>query len=326
MARGTFKLPNRAPAITFTAWADWYREHVVNHQRSAPRARSMLRRLVEAFGPLLLTHIDSAAIEAWKTARAKKVTKATVNRELDLLKPCLKRAIPKYLQKNPADGVRRFPMRGLPPVSVIAPSAEDALLSVAGPEETAFVLLGLDALLRQGDVRRLKVEHDHGTYLDVVDPKTRPYKVPVSRRLRLALDAIKDRAAARDGFYFARKYRKRWAAMNANTAHLLFVDLCDRAKVPHGRKRGGITFHSTRHTGATRAARAVKLTVVKQLGGWASLRMLERYDHPDDPELIRAVEAIGGSTAAVNQGDWPGIAKTGTDAAVSPSGGFRGQK
>lgn len=255
----------------------------------------MLKRLVEHFGPMRLTQIDSAAIEAWKTARAKQVAKVTVNRELDLLKPCLKKAIPKYLQKNPADGVKRFRIAGLPPVSIIGESAEEALLAVATPEERAFLLLGIDALLRQGDVRRLKVEHDHGTYLDVVDPKTRPYKVPVSTRLRIALDAIRERAITRGGFYFARKYRKRWAPMNLNTAYLLFCDLCERADVPHGRKNGGITFHSTRHTGATRATRAVKLTVVKQLGGWSSLRMLERYDHPDDPELIRAVEAISNS-------------------------------
>jgi hypothetical protein len=35
------------------------------------------------------------------------------------------------------------------------------------------------------------------------------------------------------------------------------------------------------------------LRVVQQLGGWKNLKHLARYDHPDDPEMIRAVEAIG---------------------------------
>lgn len=312
LARGTFKLPNAKPTIGFRAWAEWYRTHVTEHQRSGPRARSMIRALVQHFGDTLLTEIDAAAIETWKTIRAKQVKPVTVNRELEILKPMLRAAIPKYLEKNPADGVKRFRLHGLPPVSVIGTSAEDALLAVATLEERAMLLLGMDALLRLGDVRTMRVEYDHGTYLDVVDPKTRPYKVPVSSRLRAALDAIRDRAIQRGGFYFARRYAKQWAPMNGNTAYLLFADLCHRAGVPQGRKVGGITFHSTRHTGATRASRSVKLTVVKQLGGWSSLRMLERYDHPDDPELIRAVEAIGSTTAVKPQAE-AGLSRTPRD-------------
>jgi integrase len=81
--------------------------------------------------------------------------------------------------------------------------------------------------------------------------------------------------------------------MGEGTAFAMFRALCDRANVPAGRKAGGITFHSLRHTGATRATRHVKLTVVQRLGGWKSLKQLTRYDHPDDAEIVRAVEAIG---------------------------------
>lgn len=116
-----------------------------------------------------------------------------------------------------------------------------------------------------------------------------PYKVPVSTRLRAALDALRPV----DGYYFPRRYAGRWHAMNANTAFLLFRQLCERAGVPAGRAQGGITYHGLRHTGATRAAKVVKLRTVQELGGWKSLRQLERYDHPDAPDMIRAVEAIG---------------------------------
>jgi integrase len=297
LARGVFQLPNAKPRMTFRAWAAWYQENVSDQQRSKMRARSMIKALVRHFGEERLHTIDEHRIEEWKAARAKEVRPVTVNRELEILKPLLRKAIPKYLDKNPADGVRRFTVRR-PPVTIVAESAEAALLEIATVEERAMYLLGTDALLRLGDVRRLRLEHDHGTHLDIVDPKTTPYTVPVSGRLRAALDAQK--SAAQAGFYFPRRYKQRWAAMNENTAYRVFVDLCARANVPRGRQIGGITFHSTRHTGATRAARKVKLSVVKRLGNWSSLDMLERYDHPDDPELVRAVEAIG-STAAVNQ-------------------------
>jgi integrase len=149
--------------------------------------------------------------------------------------------------------------------------------------------LGLDALLGLGDVRTLRVEHDKGGHLEIVNPKTEPYEVPVSSRLRDARDALEPNG----GFYFAREYKGRWAAMGEATAFDLFAALCDRAHVARGRAGSGITIHSLRHTGATRASRTVKLRVVQQLGGWKNLKHLARYDHPDDPEMIRAVEAIG---------------------------------
>jgi integrase len=306
LARGQLQFRTPKPTIRFREWATWYLDHVVSQQRSRARGRSMIRGLIEAFGDLPLSQLTEHRIEEWKTARARQVQKATVNRELELLKPLLKKAIPKYLDINPAARVRRFRVP-LPPITILSESAEDALLAHAQPAETALILLGLDALLRLGDARRLKAEHDRGDYLLIVDSKTGFYQVPVSSRLRAALDVL----TPQGGFYFPRWYRPRnappevtthWTAMSAVTAHDLFRAACERANVPTGRKAGGVTFHALRHTGATRAARAVKLTVVQRLGGWKSLDMLTRYDHPDDAEIIRAVEAIS-ARAVTTSGD-----------------------
>jgi integrase len=288
LARGTFNLKRAKPKILFRDYAKDYRERVTLLHRSWRRESSMLRTLVTYFGAMSLSEIATHDVEDWKSARAKVCHRHTVNREFDVLKAMLNRAIPRYLDKNPAAGVTRFRRRPSP-VTILSESAERALLQHASPQELAMVLLGLDALLRFSDVRTLRVEHDKGTYLEIVDPKTDPYKVPVSKRLRLALDALEPLG----GFYFGRKYAGRITPMGAATAHDLFAGLCERARVAHGRACSGITFHALRHTGATRAARVVKLTVVQKLGGWSSLRQLERYDHPDDPESIRAVEAIG---------------------------------
>jgi integrase len=297
VARKRFHLPQDKPVMTFATWAKWYQEHVTDHQRGHVRAKSMIKQLVRFFGDSSLAHIDSERIEGWKTDRAKEVKPQTVNRELEILRPLFRMAVPKYLDASPCKDVKMFRKLTSAPVTIVAESAEDALLEHATAEERALVLLGIDALLRLGDARRLRLEHDHGTHLDVVDPKVQRYQVPVSQRLRLALDELKSAADKAEGFYFGRRRKGVWKAMNQNTAHLLFADLCTRANVPRGRAIGGITFHSTRHTGATRAARKVKLRVVQQLGGWKSLKQLERYDHPDDPELIRAVEAIGAASA-----------------------------
>lgn len=292
-----FKLPAPVASITFRQHAAWYRENVASHHKGARRAVSIINGLVRHFGDQLLTDIDSAALEEWKTARAKIVQRQTVNRELDLLKPLLQSAVPKYLERSPAADVHRFPTRRFVPVTVLSESAEDALLAVASPRERAFVLLGLDALLRLGDVRAFRAEQNHGSFLEIPDPKTGvPYKVPASVRLQAALAAV----VPMDGYYFAMlqrrgKHKGRWKPISEATAFGWFKDLCARAGVTRGRDVAGVTYHSLRHTGASRASRVVKPTAVMKLGGWSSLRQLARYDHPDESDLLRAVEAIGRS-------------------------------
>jgi integrase len=108
----------------------------------------------------------------------------------------------------------------------------------------------------------------------------------------------------RCAYYIAKQRTKKhkaaaghWRPIGESEAFLMFKDLCERANVLRGREAGGITFHSLRHTGASRASRVSKATAVMQLGGWQSLKQLARYDHPDEADLIRAVEAIGSRQA-----------------------------
>lgn len=306
LARDRFTVPKDRPALLFRDHAAWYVTHVVTHHRGHTREVSLVKHLVSVFGDLPLRDLTPERIEEWKTERARTKNHNTVNRALDVLKAMLKRAVPLYLETNPAARVKKFPRRN-PPITVLSETAEDAILAVASPVERAMVLLGLDALLRFGDVRTLRVEHDKGDHLMVVDPKTDPYKVPVSRRLRTALDVLHPK----DGWYFPKWYRERWAPVSSTTADAIFRALCHRAGVPVGRKVGGITFHGLRHTGATRATRVVKLTVVQRLGGWKNLTQLARYDHPDDPEIMRAVEAIGSRVAHVKTATRKKARKTG---------------
>jgi integrase len=51
-----------------------------------------------------------------------------------------------------------------------------------------------------------------------------------------------------------------------------------------------LSHHTLRHTGATTmVAQGVSLRAVQTIGGWSTLRMVERYAHVDDAELARAV-------------------------------------
>jgi site-specific recombinase XerD len=64
----------------------------------------------------------------------------------------------------------------------------------------------------------------------------------------------------------------------------------------------GVSHHVLRHTGATVMVRSgVSLRAVQTIGGWSSLRMVERYAHVTDEELQRAVRITHAHTEAATQ-------------------------
>jgi len=67
----------------------------------------------------------------------------------------------------------------------------------------------------------------------------------------------------------------------------VFESACQRACLED------VTPHTLRHTFATRLiANGVDLRTVQELGGWAQLRMLERYGHVSPSRKAQAVEGL----------------------------------
>jgi integrase len=295
LARRRHKLPDdERPTIGFVKYADWYQENYTAHKRSAARERSAIRNLKEFFRGRDLHDIDRALVVQWRTERRRVVTAPTVNRESDVLKHMLAQAVPKYLDSSPIAGLPRLRVRKAL-VRIFSESEERALFAAAkNLEEQAIMLIARDTLMRLSDVKTLQWAHYRGDFIAVVDPKTDPYPVPVTERLADVLEALRaeQRASSATGkepkFIFPRRQRGP-GSLSSNTIHRIFVEMCKRAGILQGRKRGGVTFHSLRHTGTTRALeRGVPMRGVQGAGGWSSLRQLEeRYGHLTD-EMLRA--------------------------------------
>jgi hypothetical protein len=65
----------------------------------------------------------------------------------------------------------------------------------------------------------------------------------------------------------------------------------------------GVTHHVLRHTGASAmVAAGISLRVVQDIGGWSTLRMLERYAHPSGAEMSRAVRVLTVYTTGTKTG------------------------
>ena len=280
------------PAISFSEHAKWYREHVSAKKRGSEREGQILDRLVKDFATKEIAQIDRPLVQEWMTAR--KASASTINREIDVLKHVLASAVPKYMTASPLVGLPRLRHpRGQAPrrAAILTPAQETRLLAVLTPEDRALVLLALCTLYRLSDLLDLKWADYHGTWIEARDTKTgRDVRVPVAKRARAALDGL--RYNKKVIFIFSAR-RQGTAAVRRNRVKMLLRWACHKANVPYGRTKGGITFHSFRHTGATRMLLAgVDPRTVQEIGGWSSLTQVMRYTHPTEATKRRAVERI----------------------------------
>lgn len=281
------------PTITFSAFAEWFQAHEVDHHRGADKEASTLRQLglyFNRFGSL--TEIDPDVVKEWMTWRKRQVEPSTVNRELDVLKRLLVAASPKYIAVSPTIGMRRFRTEEREP-RVLARDEEKRMLAAGTDEDAAWLMTALDTLMRLSNVVNLKWAQVKFSSQSIIplNAKVKHDVVPMTARMYAALKALpKDTEWTFPHFH--RGDEKKTAAKNR--AIRRFDLLCQRANVPHGRAADGVTFHCLRHTGATRALQnGASVRTVMKLGGWQDERSVMRYVHAADSDVRAAAESIG---------------------------------
>jgi integrase len=292
LGRRVHRLAPLPSTQVFKTYAQTYDETVIAHRRGVLRERELLAHLVAFFGRNVLEEIDRERVQAYQTARlasAEKPGKSTINREVDLLKVMIRDAVPKYLPASPLAQMPRLKCAPVPK-RILTKAQEDHLLAAAtDPQDYALLVLGIDTLVRLGDLLDLRRSDRQGVWLMIRDPKAGvPYPVPLSPRAVRALDAI----THEDKHYFT-KFRK---AINPrdwrSSVRQRLEHLCRLAKVPFGGLHG-VTFHgATRKTGATRLLVGKKqdLATVQRIGGWKSPEMLLRiYAESSRADLLKAV-------------------------------------
>jgi len=314
-------LPLEKDIPTFDTFATWYDAHHIAHHKGAEREREILKHLRAAFGDVTLDALTRARVIAWRTARRATPTVVphfggpkggahtfpapsarTVNREVDLLQQILAAAVPEHLPASP--------LAGLPHLEIVAPTRrmmsdaeERKILAALTPVDRAIVLAGLDGLVRLSDILDLQRADDHGATLDIRDPKNgHAHTVPVSKRLRRALDAVpvdEDHST----WYFPDRRRAATDRDRRNGFAKALQRACAAARVPYGRAVRGITFHwATRRTGATRMVRAggeKAIAVVQRIGNWKDPSVLIGiYQDTTTAEMRAAVETVSAKARA----------------------------
>lgn len=257
-----------------------YTAHTAKANRSAYKDAAVLARLVTSVGDRALSDVSAFHIERWKRNRAEQVEKSTVNRELNIVRGCFSRAVEwGHLGASPLRAVKAYAVDNIR-LRVCSPAEIQTLLGGASADLSLIARVTLESLLRLSEVLALRHEDIGPTFATVIQSKSgKPRRVPLTPELRADLLA---RCHAASGYVFG--LGKAGVPPTAAAVSVAFARLAASLNLT------GVSHHVLRHTGATvMVAAGVSLRAVQTIGGWSSLRMVERYAHVDDAELARAV-------------------------------------
>ncbi len=308
--------PLPTACVTLAAFVrDVYAAKLQTH-RGKDREGEIVARWVRDLGHLPLDAITVEVVSPWRETRLSTPTTIrhfggpkgkrhtfplpsarTVNNEVGVLKQILNCAV--KAKQLPASLIR-----GLPNLKVVKPKRhvmthdeERKIQSALAPIDWAIILTGLDTLARPSDVLDLRRADDHRETLYIRDPKNgTPLEVPVSRRLRAALDAVPVDPAQPE-WYFPSRRKATSERTRVRTINKALKRACEEMHVPYGRKVDGICWHwATRRTGATRMLRQLGeqgIAVVQQIGGWKTVDvLLGIYRDVSTAEKRAAVETV----------------------------------
>ena len=263
----------------FEAWA------MASKKASTARAyKECLRRLTESFSGARLSAISPFLVEKHKQRRVHAGARVPVNRELAILKSLFNRCREWKLFEgdNPVVSVKMLkePRQRL---RFLEREEEARLLAECTEPLRTLVLIGTNCGLR------LKSEALTLRWDDVdVTRRTLTVAAAYSKSgtsRTVSLNSVMLAALSRlpriSEFVFAKPNGKPYHAIRG------FRAACDRAGLT------GVTPHSTRHTFATRLVEnGVDLRTVQELGGWATLSLIQRYAHVSPSRKVEAVEGL----------------------------------
>lgn len=253
-----------APRKTLHDALQRYLESVSIHKRGrrweslriAAFKRQLPDRALSAFSP--------DQVSRWRDERLKTVSTGTVRREMNLFGHILATAVSEWgwLESNPFGKVKR-PPDGKPKDRIVTDGELKAFIGAAlSPKEKAVALafaLAIETGLRAGEIVGIRAQHITDKALFLPTTKNGDQRiVPLSTKARNLIP--------KSGNF----------GLNSNTLDVHFRAVRKRLGPSHD-----YTFHSARHTAATRLGNSGKLSPFElcAMFGWKKLDMALRYCH-----------------------------------------------
>ncbi|NOS82764.1 MAG: site-specific integrase [Nitrospira sp.] len=261
------------------AWAD------ANKKPGTARAyKECFRRLDESFGGMRLSAISPFLVEKHKQKRIQDGARVRANRELAVLKSLFNRCREWKLfeGENPVESVKllKEPRQRL---RFLEPEEEGRLLAECAEPLRTLVLVGTNCGLRLKSEALSLMWSDVDFIRKTLTVAAAYAKNGISRSVSMnsTVVAALKQLPKRSEFVFTKPNGKPYHAIRG------FREACERAGLK------GVTVHTTRHTFATRLVEnGVDLRTVQELGGWATLSLIQRYAHVTPSRKAEAVEGL----------------------------------
>jgi integrase len=282
--RGEFVKPVR---ITISDFGQQYLEYAKTNKRSWMRDQGVMKHVNKFFGTAVLSEIGSLSIEKYKMERIQSVSPATVNREIALLKHMFNLAEQWgiYRGPNPGRSVKFLAENNLQ-FRFLTEAEEEVLLQACSPDLQDLVVFAINTGLRLGEILNLKwqeVDFERNILKTLVRKNRRMLEVPLNKRASVVL---RGRSSLRKCDYVF--YNPKTGDKFSRNIWWTLKKACRKAGL------GGITWHTFRHTFASRLTRAgVDIVTVKELLGHSSISITMRYAHNNHASKARAVELLG---------------------------------
>ncbi|HUV58827.1 MAG TPA: site-specific integrase [Desulfatiglandales bacterium] len=286
--------------ITFKELSEWYLDiEEVKGKASYRQMGYRVKLLDKEIGDRLVTHILPVDLQNYREKRKKKgLAPATIDDEITQAKMIVKKAWEN--KKVSANTLHTFL------------SIKNLLKSNANARDEIYTKEQFDKLInhkhcsqylkgilatafytgmRKGEILNLtrdKVDlNNRRIKLEAIDTKTgEPRTCPICNELYHVLKKIP--RALHDPHVFL------YNGKPIKGIKTTFKTLCEKAKVPYGRKvKGGLTFHDLRHSFNTYMRKAgVDKEVIKAITGHSTDSMFTRYNKIDRDDIDQAVEKL----------------------------------
>ncbi len=283
--RGNYDFVLKKKSPRFKDFAHFYLETYSVNKRSCRRDRDIMVHLVKSFGTSRLLQVLPSDVEKYKASRAKVVTKATVNRELSLIRHMFNKAIEEGKAKeNPVKAGIRFQIEDKVDRDALCPEEIQNLLSAAAPHIRPIIFTSLSTGMRLREILYLRWEDValRQGYIRVKNTKAgRDRKVPINVLLHEVLQEQK------------KTVKGEWVFPSPKTgAPMDSIKTGWQGAV----RRSGIgpcRFHDLRHLAASNMVlNGVDLATVMEILGHSDIRLTQRYSHPTSRAKRDAVETL----------------------------------
>ena len=290
IAKDKYNLKCDTKSPKFEEYTKVYLEYSKANKRSYETDITMFKALCAFFKGYKLSKITPFLIEKYKIGRGKKVArmskkpiaKATINRELAILKAMFNMAIRDgKADKNPVKEVKLF-KEDNKKERILTSEEIQRLLTECNGYLKPVVILALNTAMRLREILYLKWSNVDFNRNIIVVTQTKSKKnrnVPMNGLVFKTLQGVERKS---EYFFCDPKTGEPYHSIKTS-----FGKALKRAKLE------GVRFHDLRHTAATMMVMSgVDLVTVKEILGHSNIEMTMRYTHPTTDGKMNAVRAL----------------------------------